>query len=314
MNERTRNFQGIRLLFLLGIAFMHADMPFIGTGWLMCTFFFVLSGFLFRQPENYGKYVKKKLLKTYPIYWFFFLLYLILYHFPLDIEAIPHFLLLQSFFPAISSNSPFYYHYLGPSWFLSSLLFCYIVSPFIYKQLHKLQKETVLLLLFTLLFLMIILRGNYTIYVPQGYGIWFFYISPFFRLLEYTLGIMLQIVIKDKEQVSIKGIDFISMFIIAFLIIYLRADMNVLFISGIFLFLIYFCYCYKSKLMDIIFGNKIVVTLAKYGLALYLGHQLLDKYFYNVCQLHAWPAILLAIVLSILVGFLYEKLVDLIKK
>lgn len=317
MNERTQNFQGIRLLLLMGIVFMHAGMQFIGTGWLICTFFFILSGFLYKHPKSISAYIKKKLLKTFPLYWICLLLYFFLFGFNVKLDVIPHIFLLHAYIPSISENAltsenfiptQYYFKYLGPSWFLSSLLFCYLVAPLLYKLFFKIKRENILTILL-ILFLFIILLRNYSSYIiPDGYGVWAFYISPYFRVFEYALGMLLGFAIKDSPRRKIKGVNFISIAIITALVLYLRGQMSVLFISGIFLFLIYYIYMYKSTLMDIVFGNKIVVTLANYSLAIYLAHQPIWRYLFHECHVSNWISILGATVLSTLLGFLYAQI------
>lgn len=312
MNERTRNFQGLRLLLLFGIVFMHAGLKFIGTGWLMCTFFFILSGFFYRHPDNIFKYIKRKLLKVFPFYWIcLFLTIFLRESVSLEGDVWKYILLIQSFFPSDSVELAFY-RYLGPSWFLSSLLFCYIVSPFIYKLIKKIPKEGYILTLGLLVTAMVVVRGSDI--VPKGYGIWAFYISPFFRVLEYTLGLLLRELIIDKEVRIVKHIDVVSIIVVTLMIIYLRASLTVLYVQVLFLVVIYYFYMYKSKLLDVVFGNHVVVYLAKFGIELYLAHQFLFAYFYYDLGMKVWPAVLLAIVLSFVLGISYSFIVQQIEK
>ena len=311
MNERTRNFQGLRLLFLIGIAFMHANMKFIGEGWLICTFFFVLSGFLYKQPEKMGVYYRKKLFKIFPLYWLSLILCIVLRKVTVDWDILPHILLLQSYIPS-SSTDLFYYNYVGVAWFISSLLFCYLISPPLYKLLNKIKTTNVQLVLLLLILFMFILRS--TLKLPDGYGIWFFYISPCFRILEYTTGMLLGMLIRDVEQKKIKGQEFISALILFAIIFYQRNQLSVQFITVVYLFLVYYTYTYKSLLMDVLFGNKIVVALAKQGMALYLFHQFLFFYLYENCGFNRFYGIVVSIGVSILIGVCYSYVASAISR
>lgn len=71
---------------------------------------------------------------------------------------------------------------------------------------------------------------------------------------------------------------------------------------------------YKSKLLDVVFGNHVVVYLAKFGIELYLAHQFLFAYFYYDLGMKVWPAVLLAIVLSFVLGISYSFIVQQIEK
>ena len=130
---RTAPFQGLRLIGIITIVAGHAGLNLVGGGnW--CTFFFILSGFLYKTQisnwKDYFDYIWHKASRLYPIYWICLFLYLGLAvlrgsisEYSLDRDFIPHFLLLQSWIPAVAAMA-----YLGPAWFLSSLLFCYCFS------------------------------------------------------------------------------------------------------------------------------------------------------------------------------------------
>ncbi|MBR3981247.1 MAG: acyltransferase [Bacteroidales bacterium] len=307
MNERTKNFQGLRLLFLLGIAFMHADMKFIGEGWLICTFFFVLSGFLYKQPEKWGVYYKKKLLKIFPLYWLSLVVCIFVRHIAVKWDIIPHVLLLQSYIPS-PSVAPYYYEYVGVSWFISSLLFCYIISPPLYMLVTKIKKSNVQLVLVTLVLAMFILRSSLRFH--DGYGIWLFYISPFYRILEYLTGMLLAIMIRNLEPRKMQGQEIISILLVFLIVFYLRKGLAVEFIPVVFLFFIYYVYMYKSVLMDVVFGNKVVVFIARYGMALYLFHQFLFFFFWETNGFSRFNAILTAIIVSVAIGYCYSKILS----
>jgi len=134
ISERTAPFQGLRLIGIITIVAAHAELNLVG-GRNWCTFFFLLSGFLYSAKienwSDYTQYIKHKVCRLYPIYWFCLALYLLLAvvrgckeQYTIDWDFIPHLFLLQTWVPGIE---PF--NYLLPSWFLSSLLFCYCASP-----------------------------------------------------------------------------------------------------------------------------------------------------------------------------------------
>lgn len=311
MNDRTRNFQGLRLLFLIGIAFMHANLQFIGEGWLICTFFFVLSGFLYRHPQCLRSYYKKKLIKIFPLYWLCLVLCIYLRHLAVSWDVLPHILLLQSYIPSSSSIS-YYYDYVGVSWFISSLLFCYLMSPLLYKLLSKIKRNHLCLVLSLLLLGMFLLRSS--LKIPDGYGIWFFYISPFYRILEYTAGLIFGLLIYDIEQSKVKGQEIISVVVLFAIIFYQRHQLSVLCITLVYLFLIYYVYAFKSVLMDFLFGNKVVVFLAKYGMSLYLFHQFLFFYLLENFNVSHLCGMLISICFSILIGMIYSYCVSIISQ
>lgn len=139
--ERTSSIQGLRVLFILSIIFMHAGLKVFGEGGELCSFFFVVSGFLFAGKQvKTLPYMKKKLSSMYPIYLIFLAIWivsdsLVSGHVAIKSNIVAHLLLLQSWRPAFV---PF--DYLGTAWFLSSLLFCYACGPTLSRWLSKWSK------------------------------------------------------------------------------------------------------------------------------------------------------------------------------
>ncbi|MCQ2958682.1 MAG: acyltransferase family protein [Bacteroidales bacterium] len=311
MGDQTKNFQGIRILFLLGIAFMHAQMPIFGQGNLLCTFFFILSGFLYKQPSSVKDYYIKKIVKIYPFYWICIGLYYSLLTRPIDWNIIPHILLLQSFVPS-SSTEIYYFKYIGVSWFLCSLLFCYAVSPFVYPLLKKIKGNANIVVIGIVILAMILLRASKL--VPQDYRSWFFYISPFWRLLEYMLGIMLKSALEEtKERQELMFPNLCGLTVLGLYLFALNQQVSPLYVSIIHLFVIFFLYTYKSAILDFILGNKYVVNLAKYGLNMYLSHQFIYFYLYKKIEIPKFWSIVVAVVIGFLLGWLYAKIEAYIK-
>ncbi len=311
MGEQTRNFQGIRILLLLGIAFMHAQMPIFGQGNLLCTFFFILSGFLYKQPANIKDYYIKKIIKIYPFYWICICLYYSLLTRPIAWNIIPHIFLLQSFVPS-SATEIYYFKYIGVSWFLGSLLFCYFLSPFIYPILQKIKGNKNIVTMGIVIITMILLRSSKLI--PTDYRSWFFYISPFWRLLEYILGIMLKNSLEQvKERHDLCYPTFCGLLVVGLYLFALNQNVSPLYIPIIHLFVIFFLYTYKSAILDLILGNNYVVNLAKYGLNMYLSHQFIYFYLYKKIEMSKFWSIVSAIIIGFILGWIYSKIEGFIK-
>ena len=310
MNERTRNFQGLRLLLLLGIAFMHIQMPIFGQGNLLCTFFFILSGFLYVQPSNLKEYYKKKFIKIFPFYWLCIILYFTLLHRSINWNIIPHIFLVHSIVPS-SVNEAYYFKYIGVSWFLASLVFCYVVSPFLSPLMKRIQGNRNVIFIAILVLAMVLFRSSKV--VPTDYRVWFFYISPFWRLLEYLLGMSLKNLLEDSIQQDFRYSNWCSALILGLYLYSLNQNISVLYISLLHLFMIYFIYMYRSKFLDVVLGNKFVVGIAKYGLAMYLSHQFVWYFLYKSVGIPTFWSMVIAIVFGFFLGWLYSKIEGLVK-
>lgn len=276
MQFRTLPIQGFRVLLMMGIVLLHTydNKPvFGGGGNELVSFFFVVSGFLYRDKLIWKKYIVKKMLALFPAYWIILLIHCMMSMLggvnKFTIDIIPYALLVQSWIP---QESVFYaLKYVGVAWFLSSLLFCYILSPICYRLILRFfsNKSLPLMIFFYLCVLACMeLDKSFSL------GGWLAYISPFTRLLEYLMGMCLWSAIKNKQQVHLpKGKDILAIFfvVIYFCLIYFQI------LGGgtsiIHILLIAFIFVYDSNIVKLIFANKWIVWLSSYVMFVYLSHQ-----------------------------------------
>ena len=202
-----RSLQSIRFVFALLIFhhhyFTHPQIVQFGT--FPVAFFFILSGFVMAVGYehkvcsvsfDYNNYLKRRLIKILPLNLFCLTLYCILpiygditsRHFELNryfyyiIDA----LLVQSWIPI----REIYFSGNAVAWFLSSILFCYLIFPYLLRFLKGIKgywiMGTVLMLYFALL--------------PFFKTEWIhplIYINPLFRTVDFMIGIMLYFCLKD---------------------------------------------------------------------------------------------------------------------
>ena len=175
-------------------------------GAVFMTAFFMLSGFsLF---VNWGgtsltnnqiivKFWKKRFFGIMPIYWFVTLLYVLvtlvfkretiirtLVISPIEIIG------LQSVFHTLFGVS-----HNGGTWFISCMLICYALYPFLQELIKPLSIHTRELVLITCV--AILLYSPFVTYLFKTEDI---YSNPFFRLLEFTIGILLATVKVDVDR------------------------------------------------------------------------------------------------------------------
>lgn len=307
MKERTRNFQGLRFLFLIGIAAMHGKMTFLGEGGHLCSFFFIISGFFYKQPQDLKQYYIRKITKLFPFYWLCMILYFILFGWKIKWDIIPHLFLLQSFFPA-PNTAMYYYKYLGVAWFLSSLWFCYLISPFIHKKIFSKVNERNSVLAVIILLLAIYVMRSIPFTSPSKN--WWFYINPAYRFLEYSIGVFLKKAIENKEQIELPHPNLVSFVVFVLYFTYLHLKLPMLNTILLHTVIIYFMYVYKSPLIDAVFGNKVIVSLAKYGMFMYLSHQFLNIYFRNILGVNTFYSLFCCVLVGMLLGVLYKHTIE----
>ena len=130
--------QSLRFIFVLMIFMSHFTYrgicAFDAGGDCGVSFFFILSGFVLslgygsRIREGtfcYGRFMLRRLRKIYPLHLLCLLFFLVVSRSDFDLTVLLNELLLQSWVP----DPNYYFSCNSVSWFLSSLLFCYLVFP-----------------------------------------------------------------------------------------------------------------------------------------------------------------------------------------
>ncbi len=196
MNTTRNNLTALRGLFAVMI-FLHHFLPSRGValgidmGSLAVLFFFVLSGYsltlsykrrINETSFSYRKYLVHRGSKIYPIQWL--TLALALYYDGGPWAAVPfHFTLTQSFVLSWKIN----WTLNTPSWFLSSLLFSYLVFPLLLRSFFKYGRK-----MYWLYVLAVVAWAAASVLLPSSVGRrWLCYINPFARVLDFMLGMIL---------------------------------------------------------------------------------------------------------------------------
>lgn len=191
-----RALQSFRFLFAVMIFFHHMEL-FEAGGSCGVSFFLVLSGFVMAkgygekvaEPEfSYVRYLKRRLLRIYPLHLVCLLLAVAVLYFLYDTDVWglwwwPNLALLQSWIPLHGV----YFSGNAVSWCLSDLLFFYALFPLLYRRMRRVPLFFRGGGLWTLLFV-----AGYVVamvLLPESYGNAFFYIFPLFRLPDFLLGI-----------------------------------------------------------------------------------------------------------------------------
>lgn len=160
------------------------------------TFFFILSGFVLsmgcgasikNETFEYVQFLRKRLAKIYPLHLVTFTIALCM-SFAAGVKfnitkTILHVFMLQGF----TLSEDMLRYGTGLSWFLGALFFCYLLFPFLYRQLIISRNRVfkALLTIYILFALMIESCCNNTAIDN------FVYAFPPLRIIDFTLGIIL---------------------------------------------------------------------------------------------------------------------------
>ena len=212
---RTRRIYGLdicRIVAVLFILMFHSNMHFkckyglltdyLGTGVNFigsCAFFmslfFILSGFslyhIYNQKNlveltDIKKFYIKRFISIIPLYFTLYVLFLIIYP---DKQTLTDNIILapievlglQSTFTTL-----FKFTHNDGTWFISCILICYIAYPYIQLVVKQMSKKSKIVFLMLIVFLSI-----YAPYIQTHFHVGSIYASCFYRLLEFSIGILL---------------------------------------------------------------------------------------------------------------------------
>lgn len=289
-------------------------------GYFGVTFFFLLSGFVLCY-NYYNKitdvslnkiisFTQKRLARIYPIHIITLfislpLLYKEIIKYPVNnlVKATLNITLLQSFIPI----QGVYFSFNAVSWNLSSLMLFYMLFPVILVLIKKIttdghRKMTIIYIILLITFEFIFV----TLFKSSNYSHWLFYISPFFRLIDCSIGMLLAIVYienKDKKTKSyiLNILEIVSLIILTVSLINFKY-VNQAYRYGIyympFLCLIIYVYAFQQGFISKLLKNRIFVYLGTISFSFYMIHQLVLRYIVHVSFLKVYP------VTMAIIGFL----------
>jgi len=132
-----------------------------------------------------------RLVRLYPVYFLTMLLSVpIIYwtHFQMSMFSFfCNILMIQSWFP----NGIQVFSFNGMGWFVSTLWFLCLVTPFLLRILGRVTLKQAAACGMLVFVAAIIVASQFTVGIDAySFGWWFFYISPYFRIFDYVLGIL----------------------------------------------------------------------------------------------------------------------------
>lgn len=164
------------------------------------------------------------------------------------------------------------------TWFLSSLVFCWILTPITTKVIKN-NKRYDMFLLCAIVIFRFLYKTFYLFYIGTG-SFCYTNVFPPYRFLEYLSGMLLAaFYLNQEEKIKNSFIQLlgISTFLLCFWINTRYGSFDVLFI--IFeLFLIY-TLVFVDGIISKIANNRLVKHLSELGFPFFIVHQVVIKYF-----------------------------------
>lgn len=303
----------------------------IDMGGRMCEILFISSGFLVGYnyyqkyvPDSFTysfKYIYKHFRTFYPLNLINILYGVYLYKKKLDRShkeiVILNVLLLESWTRYVKKS--ILYH--GVAWFLSALLFCYFLTPFLLKGITNIKNSIILFIIFAFIRIEIeeyITKGSINLLDVN------FHRGPIIRCMEYYLGmLMIPMFFKLKKFLDGKKDKF--MIKIIFTLIQINSPTIVYFfmykynfvlhrcyfvlIFCVFIFLIGYDYGYLSKIISHRFFKLIMgCQMEMYLFQITLNNIINRNMRFIIKKFLYYPEFIIKIIIIFIVAFIYKIL------
>lgn len=229
MKKRLTSLDAVRTFACLGVMAFH--MHLCTFGHLGVSVFFVMSGFLsgYNHLESMdtehitlggsARLAYRKIIKLYPLY----LIMLVipaageLYGVINGLASLPvmlgkvaaNVLLVQAWIPL----NEYYFSYNGPAWYLSSILFSYLMLPLVLRGVKKCRTRRSAMLAMAAIWIIqaaaaALVETVYSAHVADGnrvrdFSTWFTYVFPVFRLGDFAVGcLMAKLFLTRRENAA----------------------------------------------------------------------------------------------------------------
>ena len=189
--------QSLRGIFAFIIFLSHYtinDSPIFGAGGdLGVALFFILSGYglsqgySYRQSISLKEFILARLKKIYPLHILCMICAIVLFWQFNPWINFSNLILVQSWIP----NRLYYFSDNSVSWFLSSLLFCYILFPFLSKQQRKSPKTFIKAYAVVMLFYVLCYLPELQYNLSSEEINYWAYIFPVARIFDFVFGMIL---------------------------------------------------------------------------------------------------------------------------
>ncbi|MBP9983510.1 MAG: acyltransferase [Prevotella sp.] len=319
-----KSLQSLRFLFALLIFLHHSAIPLLAFGTCPVSFFLMLSGFVLMlvygeriYQIKYNEFIGKRLLRIYPTH-FLCLLIAVTISFLFNelsqdciIPLVTNTILLQAWVP----SAEFYFSGNSVSWYLSVMLFCYCIFPWL---VYMIQKHCWLLICMVLL-------GYFTLLfcAPTDNSHFLLYINPLARFTDFLWGMILCFVLNKNNELIVEKIkrlstfhktliEFLAVLFIA-LTILISVSINekyayaiIWWIPCALLITVFYLFDNNGGVLSKVLNNKGLVSLGSVSFAFYMLHiQVLriNNYVMNSLYLNYYMDGI--IVLSALIGLSY---------
>ncbi len=311
--KKILSLQGLRAVMFFLIFFFHSDLYldryfvfnrfFIGGGCLAVSVFFVLSGFVtglsnkkVHSISEYIYYIKNKIGKFYLSHLIFLILsiplsyYFFLHEIKGKVSLILDLVLMQSWV----SDSAVWRSYNGLAWFLSTLLFCYLMVPvaqYLFDKICEGKQKKYLVLIMIQAFI-ISLMLCFVIQVNVEYWLYAF---PPVRLLDFYSGYVLAKIYMEHDLIRTEKVGaqkytifevllFVNMVILMFAYPFVNVGLRRQALYFPFSLCIVYLFAIGKGRVSKILSMKWVEGIGNNSFYYYISHQVILKWVFKIYE------------------------------
>jgi peptidoglycan/LPS O-acetylase OafA/YrhL len=325
--KKINSLQGLRFVAFLAVFVLHISTLYktINYATIAVSLFFIISGFVSCISINKYKnnfhdmllYLKTKLKRLYPLYIISILIYL-----PVSLSMIFKYgvisigkyifsfvasvLLLQSWIP----NSKYITIVANAGWFLSALMFLYLITIPLHKFISNINKKNKVSTNIIIILCSLLMIVAYHYVVPKsGYLHYYF---PIYRIFEYIIGIVLWNIFVEIKKHNISSIIVSTLEIISILVLGVMPFLKVIYVDYLFVAM------NTILLLSIVLGNGLVGKLLSNKLLVWLGNISFEMYLLHfpilIYTFFIWdkimPTAIITILLYVLVSLLLTIMIS----
>ena len=302
MSENKR-LEGIQIL--RAIAFLEIFLGHCGVKWCAASFgvsiFVILSGFcmainylprvnaLSLSPAQCVKFSVSKIKKLYPLHLIMLAVVYVLVKMPTSGHAIRRIIREILLMKCWKTHSEDYFSYNGVAWYLATYFYICMMAPYVMHLVAKIKNKkqiwTVGIVIYVVMFGIGLFFSKFTVPIGDGFAKWITYICPFYRMLDFTLGVLLGWVYlncRKKEMVNSKRTNLLEVLaLIAFIVIeyaylpikenYMGIGYSVYFVPAS--LLIIWVFAVNEGFITKILNNKVLLWLGNISGFTFLIHQ-----------------------------------------
>lgn len=345
--NRIESIQSLRAIAFLEIFLGHCGIEFFA-GSFGVSIFVILSGFCMAinylpkaesfslSPVKNVKYGISKVKKLYGLHLIMLAVTYFMVGMPTSGRAIKRLvvdiLLLKCWRP----HSQDYYSYNGVAWYLSMYLFVCMLSPYVMRLTAKIKEKKQVYAISAAVYLFMLAVGFYVSRIPieigDGFAKWLTYICPFYRVLDFSLGVMLGWLYLSsgrKEQKNIAAATVLEVLAAAAFIIielvypgvkaeYMGIGYTVYFIPVS--LLIVYVFAKNDGIITKMLNNRCLVWLGNRSSMTFMIHQIVIRWLYMKMDRevlgngYLLVMILCSFAITIAGTFVYQQLQKILQK